>query len=269
METVSSFLVFVGELTDQVKLWGFIWCWSEQTVQQGVEHTVELTVISDATMLMCLQYGVKISSVIWRTFYLGFNVSKGHSTRLYDRLTIFLIATFKSVAVSPGGRANPCTCATGMHGCVFITVATDALLLKHQAIGIISADSILNYWTFFSPKNIASTVSNTGKWNLILTKNDPVVLYHYSDVIMTAMASQITSITIVYSTVYSGADQRKHQSSASLAFVWGIHRWPVNSPHKWPVTLKTFPFDDVIMHDLQVICHILTQRSQCYTSNGC
>ena len=53
---------------------------------------------------------------------------------------------------------------------------------------------------------------------------------------MGTMASQITSLTIVYSTVYSGADQRKHQSSASLAFVWGIHRGPVNSPHKWPVT---------------------------------
>ena len=43
------------------------------------------------------------------------------------------------------------------------------------------------------------------------------------------------------------ADQRKHQSSASLAFVRGIHRWPVNSPHKWPVTRKMFPFDDVIV----------------------
>ena len=47
---------------------------------------------------------------------------------------------------------------------------------------------------------------------------------HYTDVIMTMMASQITSLTVVYSTVYSDADQRKHQSSASLAFVWGIHR---------------------------------------------
>ena len=61
-------------------------------------------------------------------------------------------------------------------------------------------------------------------------------------------ASQITHLTIVYSTVYSGADQRKHQSSASLAFVRGIHRGPVNSPHKWPVTQKMFPFDDVIMN---------------------
>ena len=64
---------------------------------------------------------------------------------------------------------------------------------------------------------------------------------------MRAMASQITSLTIVYSTVYLDADQRKHQSSASLAFVRGIHRGPVNSPHKCPVTRKMFPVDDVIM----------------------
>ena len=66
------------------------------------------------------------------------------------------------------------------------------------------------------------------------------VEFHYNDVIMNAMASQITSLTIVYSTVYSGADQRKHQSSASLAFVWGIHRWPVRSPHIGSVTRKIF-----------------------------
>ena len=58
--------------------------------------------------------------------------------------------------------------------------------------------------------------------------------YHYSDVIMGAMASQITSLPIVYSTVYPGAGQRKHQSTASLAFVRIIQRWPVNSPHQWP-----------------------------------
>ena len=70
---------------------------------------------------------------------------------------------------------------------------------------------------------------------------------HYIDVIMSAMVSQLTSLTIVYSTVYSGADQREHQSSASLAFVRGIHRWPVNSPQEGPVTQKMFPCDDVIM----------------------
>ena len=74
-----------------------------------------------------------------------------------------------------------------------------------------------------------------------------VCLMYYSDVIMGTMASQITSISIVYSNVSSGADQIKHQSSASLALVRGIHRSPVNSPYKWPVTRKMFPYDDVIM----------------------
>ena len=64
---------------------------------------------------------------------------------------------------------------------------------------------------------------------------------------MGGIAYQITSLTIVYSTVFSHADQRKHQNSASLAFVQEIHRGPVKSPHKWPVTRKMFPFDDVIM----------------------
>ena len=73
------------------------------------------------------------------------------------------------------------------------------------------------------------------------------VVKHYNDIITGAMASQITSLTIVYLTAYSGADQRKHQSSASLAFVRGIHWGPVNSQHKWPVTQKMFPFYDVIM----------------------
>ena len=59
---------------------------------------------------------------------------------------------------------------------------------------------------------------------------------------MSTMASHITSLTIVCSTVYSGADQRKHQSSASLAFVRGIHRPPVNSPHIGTVTRKSFHF---------------------------
>ena len=99
-----------------------------------------------------------------------------------------------------------------------------------------------------------------------------------SDVIMGTMASQITSLTIDYSTFYSGTDHRSilhddvikrkhfsrywpfvlgiHQSpvnSASLAFVWGIHRWLVNSQHKWPVTRKMCPFDDVVMQNRKII----------------
>ena len=70
---------------------------------------------------------------------------------------------------------------------------------------------------------------------------------YYSDVTISAMPSHITGVSIVCSTVCSCADQRKHQSSASPAFVRGIHWWPVDSPHKWPVTWKLFPFDDVIL----------------------
>ena len=78
---------------------------------------------------------------------------------------------------------------------------------------------------------------------LLVAQKSSYTHHHYNDVIMSAMASQIISVFVVYSTVYSGADQRKQQSSASLAFAPGIHRWPVRGP----VARKTFPLDDVIM----------------------
>ena len=73
---------------------------------------------------------------------------------------------------------------------------------------------------------------------------------------MSLMASQITSFTMVYSTSYSGVGQRKHQSPASLAFVRGINRGSVNSPHKRPVTRKIFPFDDVVMMMHKAWCNV-------------
>ena len=76
-------------------------------------------------------------------------------------------------------------------------------------------------------------------WNVLL-------IFHSSDVIMEALASQISDDSIVCSTVGSGADQRRHQSSASLAFVRGLNGWPVKSSHKGPVTWKMLAFDDVI-----------------------
>ena len=81
---------------------------------------------------------------------------------------------------------------------------------------------------------------------------------HYIDVIVSTMASQITNVSIVYSTVCTGTGQRKYQSSASLAFIRGIHRWPVNSPHKGSVTRKMLPFDDVIKTSWNLIdrCYI-------------
>ena len=81
----------------------------------------------------------------------------------------------------------------------------------------------------------------------VLMAYPPHVLYHYSDVIMSMIKSQTTSVSIVCLTVSWGPHQRKHQSSMSLAFVQGIHWWLVNSPHKMPVTWKMFPSDDVIM----------------------
>ena len=76
---------------------------------------------------------------------------------------------------------------------------------------------------------------------------------HHNDVTMSTIASQITSLTIAHSTVCPCVNQRNHQSSASLSFVRGIHRWSVNFPHKWTVTRKMFPFDDVIMYTKLVL----------------
>ena len=94
---------------------------------------------------------------------------------------------------------------------------------------------------------ILHSLSEIMTWIITQTCRNLLTAKHYNDVIMGSKASQMTSITIVYSAVYSDADQRKHQSSASLAFVRGIHRGPANSPYKWPVTRKMFPFDDVNM----------------------
>ena len=86
--------------------------------------------------------------------------------------------------------------------CIVDTMAADALAMQEAL-----------YW----PRSHRLFWPRTFKLNSFWS--------YYSDVIMGAMASQITSLAIVYSTVYSGADQRKHQSSGSLAFVRGIHRW--------------------------------------------
>ena len=78
------------------------------------------------------------------------------------------------------------------------------------------------------------------------------ILCHYTDVIMSAMVSQITCVSIIWSIICSGADERKHPSSASLAFVREIHWWPMDSPHKGPVTRKMYPFGNVIMVLFQI-----------------
>ena len=114
------------------------------------------------------------------------------------------------------------------------------LIEKYQLYSYANGNSINS-----SSTKVADVLRNLGCAGL----NPIEWLTHYRDVIMNTIATQITSLTIVHLAVYSGSDQRKHQSSASLAFVRGIHHWPVNSPHKWPVTRKMFPFDDVIMYN--------------------
>ena len=76
---------------------------------------------------------------------------------------------------------------------------------------------------FKASKHNALRQACPSRWQ-VATRRILVTDIHYDDVIMGAIASQITSLTVVYSIVYSDSDQRKHQSSTSLAFVWGIHR---------------------------------------------
>ena len=111
-----------------------------------------------------------------------------------------------------------------------------------------------------SPGSLENLVSHE------YTTRNMLTAHHYSYVIINPMASQITGVSIVYPTVCSGADQRKHQSWASLAFVWEIHRWPMTCPHKVPVTRKIFPFDDVTMAIVCVLLWLGTGRFYPYPS---
>ena len=105
----------------------------------------------------------------------------------------------------------------------------------------------LKYGNISSCKNVDFYTTTVSMWIFTSRQYPCGFLHHYTDVVMDTIASKITSLMIVYSTVYSYADQRNYQSSTSLAFVRAIHRRPVNSSHKWPVTRKMFPFGDVIM----------------------
>ena len=131
---------------------------------------------------------------------------------------------------------------------------------KHCVTGICAENLPANVGGFLAQR--ASSSERVPFHNAII---------EYNDVIMSAMASQITGVSIVCSNVGTGPDQRKHQSSVSLASVRGMHRWQVNSSHKRPVTRKMFPFDDVIMFRIPwtSACHqpqgkgVVSQIPQC------
>ena len=119
-------------------------------------------------------------------------------------------------------------------------------LIPHILPRMLIITGKLSGWTTGARRTIMTMFVYSSYAQIGLFQESPYrCCYHYSDVIMSTTASQIT-VSNAYPTVCSGADQRKHQSSALLAFVRGIHRSPVNSPHKGPVTRKMFPFDDVI-----------------------
>ena len=128
------------------------------------------------------------------------------------------------------------------HSTILLSGQTDA---QHEITMLWLSQIWNSKIPFYGSRCSIKTIPHTSSYGRTM---GCVLCVHYNDVIMGAMASQITSLTIVYSTVCSGADQRQHQSSvSSLTFVRGIHRGPVNSTHKGPATRKMFPFDDVIM----------------------
>ena len=144
---------------------------------------------------------------------------------------VWIIHRWPMVPLTKGQQRGKCFHLM-TSSCLNATTRLISFILDHisQAIFHRNLNSIENVFLIFSKVSIMKFHT----WHV-----------HYNDVIMGVIASQITSLTIAYSTDYSGA--YKHQSSASLAFVRGIHRGPVNSPHKWSVTRKMSPFDDVIM----------------------
>ena len=158
--------------------------------------------------------------------------------------------------------SDPCRCSTNLKGMIF-----EGIFLSSR---VMSSGMLKRFWNFakWYYRVLCKIIKRSVNWEIShgWTRLHEICIHdelrgrsytakaHCFPKItlqwrhMGTRASQITNLTIVYSTVYSGADQRKHRSSASLAFVKGIHRWPVNSPHKGPVTRKMFPFDDVILY---------------------
>ena len=197
------------------------------------------------TMTSCVRYGVSNSKNYqsWVLYWLS--VRRIHPDKRASN-QCFMSMTVSWTAAATQWTVTLYAMMTSSNGNIFrVTGLLWWEFTCHRWILLIKA-SDAELWCFrwsALGQTVEQTIESLVIWDTIA----PIMWLHYDDVVMGTMASQITSLTIVYSTIYSDAAQRKHQSSASLAFVRGIHRGPVNSPHKWPVTRKVFPFDDVIM----------------------
>ena len=133
--------------------------------------------------------------------------------------------SFNAPYIAPNYYSRWCLFLSDPSSCTVVGVRLSSGMSVHRPV---RPPPQTGWLSWPAPNSHPENTRMTGQW----------VPFQYDDVTMGAIASQITSLTIVYSTVYSGVDQSKHQGSASLAFVWGIHRGPVNSPHTWPVTRK-------------------------------
>ena len=166
-------------------------CWPEQAVEQ----TVKLSLVWDALMLM------------WHYCnpgYTDYNTN-GHGTSSYKRINMFRKCDLGIVA-----------CICGKSGIQIWTIIME--------ISVLISENVFQKFCMWKPTCLH--MSQLSHWhNTDMFVTDLQKLLNYSDVIMSAMASQIPSVSIVYLTVCTGADQRKHQSSTSLAFVRGIHWW--------------------------------------------
>ena len=146
-------------------------------------------------------YSIKLNHASLSTWQCGHHTAGWYSDDFLDRIVLWFDSNLKSMFML--------TRLTIMHPWL-VWIGKPSHRWWHMI-----------HWRIYAPPRLEScAIDLYGKHHLY---------GHYCDVIMGPMASQIISLTIVYSTVHSGADQGKHQSSASLAFAWGIHRWPVNS----------------------------------------
>ena len=158
---------------------------------------------------------------------------------------------------STPGLVNDRQCGPNVTTCM-IKMCANVNDIPHAVVGQSRITQLCGKWASHGHHNVEKATLWHEKKSEALPTWPTFANEHFATekVTMSTMASQITSIMIFYSTVYSGADQRKHQSSEALAFVRGIHQWPVNSAHKGPVARTMFPPHISWRHDVIEVCPV-------------